>query len=213
MSKKTMLAALTVSAALCAVPGFASGQEIHFEGISSFQGTGSASSLTTNAEPTLTCESTDLSGSVGAGGTTGSMTLDLTGCHASVFGITVKCRSEASALDNTVQTTGTFHLITYDSHPAVLTTPASITLVCAGLSSITVSGSGIATISSPACGAESKVLKLAFTASGSTQEDRLYTGVEHDLKLQTGSSGSQVTAATVQTWSISSETAGKLNCT
>ena len=67
MSKKTMLAALAVGAALFALPGFASGQEIHLEGITTFAGTGSASSLTAEKEPTFTCESTDIQGTVAAG--------------------------------------------------------------------------------------------------------------------------------------------------
>jgi hypothetical protein len=212
MSTKTMLALLTVSAALFALPGFASGQEIHLENVTSFSGTGSASSLSADGEPTVTCESTDVEGTIAAGGTTGNMSLDITGCHATIFGFTVKCRTSGSALDNTVKTGGTFHLITYDSKPAVLTTSEVVTLVCAGISNVTISGSSIATITSPACGGESHQLQLKFAATGVTQEDRLYTGVEYDLKFQTGG-GSEVTAATVQTWTIKSATKGKLNCT
>lgn len=207
-----MLAALAVSAALFALPGFASGQEIHLEGITTFTGTGSASSLTAEKEPTFTCESTDIEGTVEAGGTTGTMALDITGCHSTLFGFTVKCHTSGSALDSTVQTSGVFHLITYSGKPAVLTTSAVITLVCAGISKVTISGNSIATITSPACGTESTQMALNFSAIGAQQEDRLYTGVEHNLKLQT-SEGSQVNAATAQTWTVSSPTKGKLNCT
>jgi hypothetical protein len=212
MSMKTMLAALAVSAALFAIPAIATGQEIHIEGISSISGSGSPSSLAAAGEPTFTCESTDVTGKIEAGGTTGSMTLDITGCHATIFGFTVKCRSAGSPLDNTVQTTATFHLITFNGKPAVLTTASAVTLVCAGISNVTISGNSVATITSPGCGGASSQIKLAFNATGATQEDRLYTGVNYSLKLQTGS-GSQVEAATVQTWTIESPTVGKLNCT
>ena len=207
-----MLAALAVSAALLAVPGFASGQEIHLEGVTSFTGTGSASLLSAEKEPTFTCESTDVEGVVAAGGTTGTMALDITGCHSTLFGFTVKCHTSGSPLDNTVKTGGVLHLVTYNSKPAVLATSEVVTLVCAGISSVTISGDSIATITSPNCGQESNKLALSFAASGGLQEDRLYTGVEHNLKLKT-SEGSQVNAATTQTWSISSPTKGKLNCT
>jgi hypothetical protein len=212
MSKKTILAALAVGAALFALPGFASGQEIHLEGVTSFTGTGSASSLAAEKEPTFTCESTDVTGAVAAGGTTGTMSLDITGCHTTVFGFTVKCHTSGSPLDNTVRTNASFHFITFNGQPAVLTTSEVVTLVCAGISNVIISGDSIATITSPKCGQESKELALKFTASGGLQEDRLYTGVEHNLKLRT-SEGSQVNAATAQTWTLSSPTAGKLNCT
>jgi hypothetical protein len=212
MDNKTMLAALAVSAALFALPAFASGQEIHLEGISEFVGNGSASGLTTEGEPTFTCETTHVNGTVETGGTTGSMSLDITGCHSTLFGFTVKCHSNGSALDNTVKMAATFHLITFKEKPAVLTTASPVTLVCAGFSNVTISGSGIATITSPTCGQASNLLKLSFNATGPTQEDRLYTGVNYNLKLQTGG-GSQIEAATAQTWTIESAVPGKLNCT
>lgn len=209
-----MLAALAVSAALFALPAFASGQEIHLENVTSFQGSGSASSLTAEKEPTFTCESTDVSGTVAAGGTTGTMSLDITGCHAPIFGLTVKCHSAGSPLDNTVKTAATFHLITYSGKPAVLTTVENVTLVCAGISNVTISGNSIATITSPACGTASNKMSLSFAVNfEGVQEDRLYTGTEYDLKLKTGGSESLLTAATAQTWTIESTTTGKLNCT
>jgi hypothetical protein len=213
MRKKTMLVALlAASATLLALPALVTGEEVHLQGIASFEGSGSASSLTTESEPTLTCESTEMIGTVEPGGTTGSMTLDITGCHGIFFGFTVKCHTFASPLDNTVIMSATFHLITSNQKPAVLTTVNPVTVTCIKGFNVIVSGSSIATISSPICSQESKALKLSFNATGFIQEDRLYTGVEHDLKFQTGE-GPQRTAATSQTWTIASETLGTLICT
>jgi hypothetical protein len=213
MSKKMMLVSfLAASATIFALPALASGQEIHLEGVTSFAGTGSSSSLSAEKEPTFTCESTDVEGNIEPGGTTGTMALDITGCHSNLFGLTVKCRTSGSPLDNTVKTSAAFHVITYNGKPAILTTATTLKMVCAGISEVTISGNSIATITSPTCGSESRELQLKFAATGATQEDRLYTGVQYDLKLQT-SGGSQLTAATVQTWTVKSTTAGKLNCT
>jgi hypothetical protein len=89
-----------------ALPAAASAQEIHLEGPISFSGTAGAVSLSAEGEPTITCESEDVEGAVSAGGTTEAFNLDLTGCHTTVFGITAKCRTTGSPLDNTVKTTG-----------------------------------------------------------------------------------------------------------
>lgn len=212
MNKKTMLAALAVSAALLALPAFASGQEIHVEGATTFTGSGGASSLVATGEPTFTCESTLVeNGVINAGGTTGSLNLDIMGCHATLLGFTVKCHSKGSPSDSTVGTSGTFHFITFSSSPAVLITATPITLICAGISEVSISGNSIATITSPSCGSSSTQITLSFSSTGSSQNHRLYTGVEYDMKLQT-MGGSQVTAATNQNWILSSSVV-KLNCT
>src|SRR5689334_21099522 len=141
MNKKTMLALAVASVALLALPAAASGQEIHLEGISSFEGTAGAGSYSAEGEPTFTCESADISGSVSAGGTTGEISFDVTGCHITVFGITAKCRTTGSPLDNTIKSSGTFHLITISSgKPGLLVTPAVTTIVCAGISNTIVGG-------------------------------------------------------------------------
>jgi len=213
MNRKIMPWALLLAWIAVLVPSaLASAQEIHIEGITTFSAVGSASELRATGEPTPTCEATDVTGTINSGGTTGTMNLDITGCHMNILGFTIKCRTAGSALDNTVNLGATFHLITYNEKPAVLFTPTTVNLVCAGTQQITISGNSIATITSPKCGATSKTLGLSFTAAGVTQDHRLYTGVEYDLKFQTGG-GSQVTAATTQTFTVTSTTEGKLNCT
>jgi hypothetical protein len=64
-----------------------SAQEIHLEGISSISGDSTAATLSAEGEPTTTCDTGDVSENVSAGGTTGTVTLELTGCHATVFGL------------------------------------------------------------------------------------------------------------------------------
>ena len=57
MSKKMMLLALAV-AALFAIPSAASAQEIHFNGVTTFTGSGPAGFLTAANEPKISCTST-----------------------------------------------------------------------------------------------------------------------------------------------------------
>jgi hypothetical protein len=215
MSKKTMLLALMVaSAAMFALPAAASAQEIHLEGVTSFEGTGGAGSFTAEGEPTFTCESTDIQGTVSAGGTTGTFSADTTGCHLTVFGFTAKCHTSGSALDNTIKSAGTFHLITIKNGvPGFLATPDTTTIVCAGISNTVIHGNIISTITSPACGVESTESTVKAVATGSTQEHSIYTGVSFNLTTTTGEGGTSKSAGITATGTFKSATAGKLNCT
>jgi hypothetical protein len=210
-----LLALVVTSAAMFALPAAASAQVAHIEGITSFTGTAGAGTLAATGEPTITCVSGDITnGVVNAGGTTGSMGLDFTGCHTTIFGFTAKCRTTGSALDNTILSSGTFHVIMVNegSKPAILVTPVATTVVCAGISTIAVEGNIIGTITSPSCGVESKTLTVAFSATGSTQNHIEFTGVNYDLTAQT-SGGSKLTAGLTSTATLNSATAGKVNCT
>jgi hypothetical protein len=221
MSKKVMLLAIAAfSAAMFALPVMAAGQEIHLEPGEAFNVTGPAGELRAEEEPTVTCESTDGSGKFDTGSsTTGSVELDFTGCHTTVFGLTAKCRTEGSKLDNTIASVGTFHLITWKnaagtSFPAILVTTVPTEIVCAGISKLSVTGSIIGTITSPKCGESSKTLGLSFTATGTVQNHLTYTGVNYDLKDFTGSDPSkEKTAALVGTTTQTTTNAQKLNCT
>jgi hypothetical protein len=214
MSKKMMVLALAVvSAAFFALPAMASGQEIHLEPAEAFNISGVGGELRASGEPTLTCTTTSGSSKFDTGSTTtGTMTLDYTGCHMAIFGITASCNSSGGA-SGTIASGGTFHLITISTGvPGLLLTTSATTLVCAGLSAITRSGSLIGTIISPKCGESSKTLMLSFTATESTQTHLSYTGANYDLVTRTGSGGDITTAWTADT-TITQSNAGKLNCT
>jgi hypothetical protein len=185
MSKKTMLLAIVVSGvALFALPSMASAAEIHFEGATGvkFTAHGPANTPSVKNEPTITCET-------GAGQgeftteTTGTVSGYVSGCHTFVFGITVKCRSEGSPLDNTIASSGTFHLITYvnatTSVPAMLGTSTLTKVQCAGISNIEVSGSLISTITSPKCGESSKTATGKASTTSGVQNQKTYTGVQY----------------------------------
>jgi hypothetical protein len=197
MSKKMMLLALAVvSAAVFVLPAAASAAENHIEGVTAFTGSAGAGTLAATGEPTITCDSTDINkGVVSAGGTTGTMELDFTGCHTAVFGITAACKTEGAPLNNTILSSGTFHMITLPNKEAgILVTPVTTTIVCAGISKITVEGNLIGTITKPACNAAAtNTMLIDFSATGSTQNLLEYTGVKYDLTAQT-SGGSKVTA-------------------
>ena len=121
MSKKMMLLALAVaSMTMFALPAASSAQEIHWEGVMQFTGDATAETFVSEGEPTFTCETTHVTGTVSAGGTTGSISYDTTGCHTTVFGFTAKCRTAGSPLDNTIKSAGSFHFITTTDGPAIL---------------------------------------------------------------------------------------------
>jgi hypothetical protein len=211
MTKKSTLLALAV-AALFALPAGASAQEVHISGISSFTGSSGVGTFTASSEPTITCTAGTATGKFDTGSTTtGTITGDATGCTAEFFGIKGNCNTSGAA-SGTIASSGAFHLITVNNKPGILGTPVATTVICAGFSSITVSGNLIGTITSPACGASSKILTTSAKSTGSTQEDMEYTGVKYDLTAQTGS-GSKVTAGVTGTATLSSATTGTLECT
>jgi hypothetical protein len=215
MSKKIMLLALAVaSVAMFALPAAASAQEIHLENVTSFSGSAGAGSLTAESEPVITCESADIEGTVSAGGTTGNISLDFTDCHAPpIFGITIKCRTSGSPLDNTIKSSGVFHLVTLaNNKPGILVTPVATTIICAGITNTITGGNIIGTITNPACGGESKELTTKFSATGAAQEHTLYTGTAYTLTSRTGENAPK-NAGLVSTGTTKSATLGKLNCT
>jgi hypothetical protein len=215
VSKKITLLALAVSFAIFILPAMASATEIHFEGPTNFTGEGPAGELRASGEPTFTCEKIDVqNGVINSGGTTGSMDLDLTGCHINLLGFTVKCRTVGSALDNTIKTSATVHLITTEvsqpNAPSFLVTLSTTTIICAG-SELVYHGDIIGTITGPKCGESSTTIKVAFGASGSSQDHTAYTGKTYDLTCTTGASSS--TAALVGSVTLTTGAAGNLGCT
>jgi hypothetical protein len=185
MSKKTMLLAIVVSGvALFALPAMASAAEIHFEGATgvAFTGHGPANVPTAASEPAITCETSTVQGQF-TNETTGTVQGYVSGCHTTVFGFTAKCRTSGSPLDNTVASSGTFHLITYvnatTSVPAMLGTPVTTTVICAGISKIEIAGSVISTITKPACGESSLQATGKASATGSVQNQKTYTGKQY----------------------------------
>jgi hypothetical protein len=191
MSKKTMLLAIVVSGvALFALPSMASAAEIHFEGATGvkFTGHGPGNTPTVGSEPTITCETGTVQGEF-TNETTGTVQGYVSGCHAIILGITIKCHTEGSALDNTIASSGTFHLITYvnatTSVPAMLGTSTPTTVLCAGISKIETEGSVISTITKPACGESSKTATGKASATSGVQNQKTYTGTQYFPKART----------------------------
>jgi hypothetical protein len=215
MIKKTILPALAVAGvAVLALPAAASALDVHLEGITSFSGIAGASSLTAESEPIITCDSGDVEGVVLGGGTTGNINLDFTACHTTVLGITAKCHTNGSPLDNTVTTSGAFHLGTIgSSKPGVIVTPVVTTIICAGISNTITGGNVIGTITSPACGIKSASMTWRFAATGAAQEHTAFTGTTYNLTAKTGESGTVKKAGLVSTATVASATEGTLNCT
>jgi len=215
-----VLALAAVSAAFFALPAMASAEEIHWDTPEAFSISGAGGELRAETEQPITCTKTEGNGKYDAGSTTtGTSELKFTGCHTSVFGFTASCKTGAEAA-GTIVTSGAFHLITWSEStgtvdpvkPAVLLTPATTTIVCAGIANITTHGTVIGTILKPACGGSGKELELSFTATGNVQTHNMYTGVPHDLTSTTGN-GSALTSALVGNAVNKQANAGTLTCT
>jgi len=214
MSQKIMLLAVAMaSIAMFVLPAAASAQDIHLEGVTSFSGSGLSSSFASQGEPTITCESSDVEGTVAAGGTTGNISLDFTGCHTTVFGFTAKCRTSGSPIDNTIKSSGVFHLITISSgKPGMLITPVVTTIVCAGISNTVISGNVLGSVTSPACGVSSKTFSTSFTGTGGLQVHTSYTGAIYHLEEVT-SGGAGGLAGLTWSSTMFSSSSGVLTCT
>jgi hypothetical protein len=217
MNKRMMLLALAL-AALFALPAAASAEEIHVDNVTMFTGHSGSGSLTAKGEPTFSCNATAVTGQFDAGSTTtGAMHLTLTGCEGEFLFFRVGCNTSGSP-SKTINTDATFHLITFvnskgEKRPAILVTLATTNVICAGFSNVTLSGTMIGTITSPACGAEGSSLKLLFNSNNtSTQEHLAYTGVNYDLAVTTAGEP-PVTAGLTTALTLTSATKGKLTCT
>jgi len=219
MSKKMMLLALAVvSAAAFALPAGASAAELHLTNVTKFTGTSSAGTLSAKEEPVIECKGPNhVEGTVSAGGTTGTISLDYTECFSLFF----PCNT-AGAPSKTIKTGGTFHLITVNPlnpKPAILITPEHTTVICPGIpNTTTVTGNLIGTITSPECGKSSKKMTMSFnSSSGPTQEHKTYTGVTYNLTAQTvtpeGVGGAIKEAGLTATATTESTTEGTLDCT
>ena len=206
MSKKIMLLALTaVSAAMFALPAVASAgsPQIDVTGTNfpvNITGHGAAGSLSAEGEPTITCETTDITGSL-TSSTAGNLEFDFTGCHIVVLGLTIKCRSAGSALDNTITTKGTFtsaYLTDDKTKPGIAVTPETTTVQC-GTARIKVTGTVLGTILKPECAPgdnEDASWTFSFTkTAGGVQTHRhtTGTGATHTLIAHTENSAGEVT--------------------
>ena len=212
MSKKMMLLALAVvSAAAFALPAGASAAELHLTNVTKFSGTFNGGTLSAKEEPTITCDGPNhVEGTVSAGGTTGTISLDYTSCRALGF---FECHSGATA--GTIKTGGAFHFITINAKPGVLVTPEHTTITCSGIANpVTVTGNVIGTITSPECEKSSKKMSISFNSnSGPTQEHKTYTGVSYNLTTQTGSTGTIKEGGLTSSATVESTTEGTLDCT
>jgi hypothetical protein len=220
MNKKMMLLALAViSAAAFALPAGASAAELHLTNVTKFTGTFSGGTLSAKEEPTITCDGPNhVEGTVSAGGTTGTLSLDYTNCR-SFF----SCQSGETA--GTIKTGGTFHLITVETvtqfegtvhkSPGILITPEHTTIKCSGFANpITVTGNVIGTVTSPVCNGKSKKMSISFNSnSGPTQEHKTYTGVSYNLTTQTGTTGTIKEGGLTSSATVESSTEGTLDCT
>jgi hypothetical protein len=220
MAQKLMLLALAVvSAAALALPAGAPATEIHLTNVTKFSGTFNGGTLAAKEEPTIECgELSHAEGTVSAGGTTGTISLDYTGCRAIGFFF---CQTAGAPLNNTIRTSGSFHFIkirnsTLDTVPAVLITPEHTSITCAGFEKPnTITGNVIGTITSPECGGSSKKMSISFNSnSGPTQEHKTNTtGISYNLTSQTGTGGTIKEAGLTAVATVESTFPGTLDCT
>ena len=191
MSKKTMLPVIVAaSLALFALPSMASASEIHFEGATGtkFVVHGGPNIPKAANEPAVTCETGQAQGEF-TSETTGVVQGYVSGCHFTLLGITVKCRTAGSPLDNTIASSGTFHLITTTDGAAMLGTSNPTTIICANSAKLEIGGSLITTITKPACGETSTEATGVSSTTGGVQTHKTYTGKSYFPTAKTEPNG------------------------
>jgi hypothetical protein len=188
MSKKTILFALVaISAAMLALPAVASATEIEVDPAAGtqFKVAGNATTISAAGEPTITCETVSGEGE-GFSKIKASILLDLKGCHVSVIGFTLACRSFNAPLKNTIALGELVDWVTVNNKPGAILTYKAITVVCEGLKNIQIGGLGvIGTITSPACAEEAEDMKIKFAESAGKQEHLVYEKVNYDMNYKT----------------------------
>jgi hypothetical protein len=179
-----------------------------------------ASSMTMPGEPVITCEGGDGEGKR-ISSTTSEGTLLMTGCHTTVFGLTVNCTSEGKFKGQIFIQISVQHLVYLDeSHTkigALATPPASgvfTKFTCGSINTIEVKGNGVlGEVTAPKCGQSSREGTVVARATGSTQEYRQIeeTGTFYELKAAT--SGKEFQSVGTN-WTIlgKTETLGTLTC-
>jgi hypothetical protein len=232
MKQRLTLAALAaVGVLMLAVPSMASAgtwnidpEPTHAAPLN-FTTKGGEAKLTTTSS-VVTCETNE-----GAGyyttPTTGFITkLTFHGCHTTVFGFTINCKT-AGEVGNTITATVPleFHNIMIHStaqvaggRPGILITSAAeehfAGFECGG-NQITVTGNGvIGEISSPKCGGKSKTgtLKFESSATGVQKYQQITTeGTKYDLKSSTNG-GAPVTASEDAEATITFEKEATVTC-
>jgi hypothetical protein len=208
--RKLVIAITLIAAFLSAVPTVASSQEQEVDGVTSFSGSGGASFLSIPGEPAFTTEGTDVSGEFTTT-TTGKISFDVTGCHATLLGMTTVCQTAGSPLNNTVNFIGTFHMITADEKPAMLLTLNSYKMSGPFYNPLEIKGNVIGTVISPACNIPSTEMRVSFAGVGSVQDHKLYTGVNYSLRVNTVGSSAVEASWTIQLI-LKSATAMKMTC-
>lgn len=152
-----------------------------------FAGSEGVSVLHTKWVGAVTCETIDATGTINAGGKSGSLVLDMTGCHL-VFsmGFTNPCHSFTAPLSNTIKLAGSFvttYLTDDKTKPGIKFTIATTRIMCLG-GEATLSGSVLGTLSSPACGVQASKGTIKFATEGpELQEHRQITGTGPSITL------------------------------
>ena len=173
MKLKPALVAFAAVLILASAPAFAlAGEPVldPSEADVTFAGSGEGAVVHTVWMGNISCQKADVSGTINTGGKSGSMTIHLTGCHVINLGITTPCQSISAPLSNTIKLAGTFettYLTDGKTKPGIKFTIASTPIGC-GFGSpqtvATLSGSALATLSAPACGAASNKGTISFVS-------------------------------------------------
>lgn len=192
---KTRLALILIAAAnalLLAFPLSASAGSPVFDRaeptkLLGFFGTYGSPTLASEGVPAITCELAHVTGSFASeSGTTGALSLDYTGCHFVLMGITFACKSKGAVVANTILMPETPFELTYLTdnklHPGILIKGIDTEIVCNGWN-ITIKGDLMGTMTSPGCGATTNTIVFSFREIGVVQEHQQVTGTgtRHDL--------------------------------
>jgi hypothetical protein len=219
MTKLKMLFSLAAAAALLILPTSASAGGPQFDPSGNwFVTEGGTFVLAAEGQPTITCTGPNQqAGTFNVGSSTaGEISLTLTNCHRTTFGVTSECRTTGSALGSIVLKPIPFQTVYTTagaSKPGILLTFPKVTIECKNLVSMELTGSLMGTVTAPECGKSSSKGTFSFTATGFKQNQMQITGTGtfYDLQLRTVS-GAWNTAAVTTTAPVTFKEELTLTC-
>jgi len=226
MKNKMMLLGLgaMVALAFAALPAVASAGEPELSCggavCGKFTSHSGETKLSTVGGTTVTCTSSTGSGEYTTK-TTGNIVLTFHGCKTPTF-FNTTCTSPGQAAGTIKTATSVFHntyVTDAKTKPGVLITqPVGVpyvTFTCAGFLHSEVFGNIIGELSSPACGAESKELKLGFKATSHGQQQYKQvtaTGATFDLTSKLNGGAAETAAMEATNAVVTLGSSGKITC-
>jgi len=180
---------------------------------------GGAVVFSNTAGETIGCSSVTGIGTVTDGSSTGTVSLEASGCKETITGFKFSCNSPGQAAGKMSTGTLVAHGVYVDPNktlPGILVTNVNMTIECAGFAKKTVTGNLIGADPTPECGVfkASETGSLQTTTHGQQQYKQVTTtGTVFDLISNNDSGGTYLTTAVTGTATVTAKAGDKVKAT